>query len=109
FDAFVNYTPGYRNWAATSVTPVISGPAGPISGGDQVNADVTVDFNLSYELDAGFADKVQIYLNVVNAFDKTPPFYNGNTAGIGVGGWGFNGFVSNPIGRVVSLGARMEF
>jgi hypothetical protein len=34
-----------------------------------------------------------------------PTFYNSNTSGI----LGFNGFVSTPIGRIVSVGLRADF
>ena len=36
------------------------------------------------------------------------PVYNGNTNGILGGAWGYNGFVSNPIGRMVSVGLRIR-
>lgn len=49
-----------------------------------------------------------------NVFDRAPPFYNGTTGGILApggttpGSYGFNGFVSNPIGRLISAGFRVE-
>ena len=51
----------------------------------------------------------QVYLDIQNVFDEKPPFFNGNTSGILGGAWGFNGFTSNPIGRLVSVGLRAEF
>jgi iron complex outermembrane receptor protein len=110
-DLFANYTGSYNNWSSTSVTPILQGPGGPDSGGDDVDADLTFDANISYEFPStfGYGDRAQVYLNVVNLTDEEPPFYNGNTSGIGVGGWGFNGLVSNPIGRVVSVGMRLSF
>jgi outer membrane receptor protein involved in Fe transport len=50
-----------------------------------------------------------VYANIRNLLDKDPPFYNGNTAGILGGAWGYNGFVSNPVGRLVTLGLRTRF
>jgi len=51
----------------------------------------------------------QLFVDMQNMFDKDPPFYNGNTNGILGGAWGYNGFVSNPIGRLTTLGLRMKF
>lgn len=110
-DAFVNYTAPYYNYSNTTVEPLIMGPDGPTGGGDRVGSDTTIDLNVAYEFPStfGYGDRAQVYLNVNNLFDRDPPFYNGNTEGVGVGGWGFNGYVSNPIGRVVSVGVRMSF
>lgn len=110
-DTFVNWTAAYQNYSSTTVEPLINGPDGPIGGGDRVGSDTTVDINVAYEFPSafGYGDSAQVYLNVNNLFDRDPPFYNGNTSGTGVGGWGFNGYVSNPIGRVVSVGVRMSF
>jgi iron complex outermembrane recepter protein len=110
-NTFVNWTASYRNWSSTTVEPLIVGEHGPIGGGDKVDADLTVDLNVAYEFPStfGYGDRAQVYLNVVNVFDEEPPFYNGNTQGVGVGSWGFNGYVSNPIGRLVSVGARLSF
>jgi len=110
-DLFANYTGSYNNWSNTSVTPIIQGAGGPESGGDKVASDLTFDANLAFEFPSafGYGDRAQVYLNVVNLTNEEPPFYNGNTSGIGVGAWGFNGLVSNPIGRVVSLGVRLSF
>jgi iron complex outermembrane receptor protein len=48
-------------------------------------------------------------VDVKNLFNTNPPFYNGNTAGIIGGAFGYNGFVSNPLGRVTSVGLRAKF
>lgn len=109
-DVFVNYTPGYRNWSATSVTPVITNTIGPISGGDKVKADIITDATVTYEFQSGMLEGAAVYVNVTNLFDEDPPFYNGNTGGFGgIGAAGFNGLVSNPIGRVSSVGFRAKF
>jgi iron complex outermembrane receptor protein len=49
-----------------------------------------------------------VSLDVRNVMDEEPSFYNGNTSGIfgNAAGWGYNGFVSNPVGRMVTLGLR---
>lgn len=111
FDIFANYTGGYRNWIQTSVLPVSVGANGnPTGGGDKVRSDLNFDLHLTYNFNGSFANGSQVYLDVKNVFDREPPFYNGNTTGAGgVGAWGFNGFSSNLLGRLVSVGFRAQF
>ena len=109
-DLFANWTGAYRNWINTSVAPIISDALGnPIGGGDRVKADLTFDLHAAWDFDSGMLEGSQIYIDVKNLFDKDPPFYNGNTTGVGVGAWGFNGFTSNALGRLISVGFRAEF
>ncbi|MDB5466258.1 MAG: TonB-dependent receptor, partial [Phenylobacterium sp.] len=100
----------YHNWINTSILPVLSDARGnPIGGGDLVKADLTFDLHAAYEFEGDLLNGSQIYIDVKNVFDKTPPFYNGNTTGVGVGAWGFNGFTSNVLGRLMSVGFRAAF
>ena len=108
-DMFINWTPRYRNYSSNSVLPVATNGAGPSGGGDPVKADMTLDGTLAYEFQGGPLKGSSVYVNATNILDSDPPFYNGNTEGIGVGAWGFNGLVSNPIGRVISVGFRGRF
>ena len=109
-DAFANYTGKYSNWINTSVLPITSDARGnPTGGGDPVKADLTIDMRAAYTFDSGVLDGTQLYVDVKNLFDKEPPFYNGNTTGAGVGAWGFNGFTSNALGRLISVGFRAQF
>lgn len=110
-DFFWNHTGSYRNWISSSVTPIKTDSVGnPIGGGDRVKAGNTFDLHAQYELGGeSFARGWQVYVDVQNIFDTDPPFYNGNTAGILGGAWGYNGFVSNPVGRLTSLGLRIKF
>jgi len=110
-DFFANYTGAYRNWIQTSVKPVTLGPNGnPTGGGDRVKPDLTIDLHAAYNFKGSFMNGSQIYIDVKNLFDRDPPFYNGNTTGAGgVGAWGFNGFTSNLLGRLVSVGFRANF
>jgi len=109
-DAFINYTGSYRNWSNTSVAPIIPDSHGnPAGGGDRVGSLTTVDLHVAYNFTDGFLKGDQIYFDGQNIFDRNPPFYNGNTSGILGGSYGFNGFVSNPIGRVLSVGFRAHF
>lgn len=111
-DVFISWTPPYRNWSANSVAPVISDAVGPIAGGDRVAADVVTDLTLNYEFQSGRLARSQVYLNVANLFDRDPPFYNGATPrGPTLAGStnGYNAWVSNPLGRVISIGFRGRF
>ena len=111
FDTFVNYTSAYRNWSNTSLIPVITNSVGvPVGGGDHVDANTTVDMHGEYNLgDTGLLGDDTVYVDVKNILNTDPPFYSGNTAGIGLGGYGYNGFLSNPIGRIFSVGFRSAF
>jgi iron complex outermembrane receptor protein len=111
-DIFMNYTGSYRNWSNTSVTPITVDSVGnPTGGGDKVKSQTIFDLHASYSFEEGVGplSGAQVYVDVQNLFDKDPPFYNGNTSGILGGAWGFNGFTSNPIGRLVSFGLRADF
>ena len=111
FDAFVNYTTGYHNWSNTSLIPVITTATGnPVGGGDAVRANTTIDAHVQYAFgDLGMFGNSSAYVNVKNVLDAAPPFYSGNTSGIGLGGNGYNGFLSDPIGRIISLGLRASY
>jgi|CZQE01.1.fsa_nt_gi iron complex outermembrane receptor protein len=110
-DLFWNHTGSYRNWISTSVIPITTNSIGnPTGGGDKVKADNTFDLHLQYTVKSeGMFNGWQAYVDVKNLFDKDPPFYNGNTAGIIGGAWGYNGFVSNPLGRQIAVGLRTKF
>jgi len=110
-DLFWNHVGSYRNWISTTVNPITVDSVGnPTGGGDKVKAGNTFDLHLQYEFQGeNFLRGWQVYVDTQNLFDKKPPFYNGNTSGILGGAWGYNGFVSNPIGRLISLGLRAKF
>ncbi|UIJ46553.1 TonB-dependent receptor [Sphingomonas cannabina] len=60
----------------------------PVGGGDKVKANNTFDLHVQYEFQGdNFARGWQVYVDAQNIFDKNPPFYNGNTAGILGGAW----------------------
>jgi iron complex outermembrane recepter protein len=110
-DLFWNHVGSYRNWISTTVTPIkVDAVGNPVGGGDKVKAANIFDLHVQYEFKGeGFLRGWQIYVDSQNIFDKDPPFYNGNTNGILGGAWGYNGFVSNPLGRVISIGVRAKF
>jgi iron complex outermembrane receptor protein len=98
---FVNYTGAYRNLSGNSVAPVTRDEAGnPTGGGDRVDENITVDLNMSYAFGGPFEDQI-LSLNVRNLFDTRPPFYNV--------GEGYDSYVANPLGRVISLGLQVKF
>jgi hypothetical protein len=111
FDTFVNYTGGYHNWSNTTLIPVVTDALGsPRGGGDRVDANTTIDVHGEYNFgETGLFGNASVYIDVKNILNSDPPFYSGNTNGQGVGGIGFDGFVSNPIGRISSIGFRTDF
>jgi len=111
FDTFVNYTSAYHNWNNSSLIPVISNSVGvPIGGGDKVAANTTVDMHGEYAFgQVSLFGNASVYIDVKNVLNSDPPFYSGNTAGIGLGGYGYNGFLSSPIGRIFSVGFRTAY
>jgi len=110
-DLFWNHVGGYRNWINTSVAAVTVDSSGnPSGGGDHVKADNVFDLHVQYTVkNDGTFNGWQVYVDVKNIFNTNPPFYSGNTAGIIGGAFGYNGFVSNPLGRVTSVGLRAKF
>lgn len=109
-DLFWNHVGSYHNWISTTVAPVqVNAVGNPVGGGDTVKAHNTFDLHAQYEFGGeSFARGWQVYVDAQNIFDRDPPFYNGNTAGILGGAWGYNGFVSNPVGRLISVGLRVR-
>jgi iron complex outermembrane receptor protein len=112
-DFFVNYTPSYRNWNGTSVSPISTNAIGiPSGGGDKVSSLTTLDMNLAYNFEDGIFGGDQVYVHVNNLFDTNPPFMNSTANGTGASSgaaFGFNAFNGNPIGRTVSIGMRAKF
>jgi len=109
-DLFWNHIGSYRNYSSTTVTPIKTDAVGnPVSGGDKVKDNNTFDLHAQYEFGGdSFLRGWQLYVDVQNVFDTDPPFYNGNTGGILGGASGYNGFVSNPLGRLTSIGLRIK-
>jgi iron complex outermembrane receptor protein len=102
---FVNYIGAYRNWRTTTVTPIERNDEGlPIGGGDKVDDQVTIDLHAEYSF-----ERVTFFVDAKNVSDEDPPFISYNAGGSGLDGYGYNGFTSNPIGRVVSVGFRSAF
>jgi hypothetical protein len=101
---YVNHTGSYKNWSGNAINPVVITNGVP-SGGDRVKATTTFDGHIDFEIPGNafsFLPKADVYLDVVNMFNKRPPFYNNNN-----GGW--DPFSGNPIGRVVSVGLRSRW
>ena len=75
----------------------------PIGGGDQVASNLTFDLHAAYNFQVGPLKDMQVYLDGKNILNRSPPFYNGNTAGISRGGfacsYGSTDSSPIPIGR----------
>jgi iron complex outermembrane receptor protein len=110
-DLFLNWTAPYRNATNTAVNPTTSDANGNFNGGgDHVSANVTLDMHVSYDFPNGMLQGDQIYLDVQDLTDAQPPFYNGTSKPSEVHSQaGENIFISNPIGRLISLGFRTTF
>jgi iron complex outermembrane receptor protein len=92
---YVNHTGAY--WNRTSTAMAVSGPRG-----QRVASYTTIDAHLAYDIPAdGWLKDAQVFVDAQNLFDQDPPFVN--TPG------GYNILDSNPIGRVVSVGARKRW
>jgi len=101
-DFYVDYVGAYTNVSSTATTLI--GSTGGIyngTGGDPVAAWTTVDLHLGYTFDSGFLGNDTVALTVRNMFNDYPPFFNGTQGSNGT--FGFDAYVSNPIGRVIGL------
>jgi iron complex outermembrane receptor protein len=106
---FINWTGSYHNAGNTTVNPLILDANGNYAGGgDHVLANVTFDLHASYDFPEGALGGDQVYLDIKNLFDTDPPFYNYPNHGDVLSNNGYNPFVSNPIGRLISLGFRAK-
>ena len=92
---YLNYSNGYNNTFST-LAP-------------KIGANTTFDLTASYDFgeQLGFAKRFQLGLNVVNLFDKAPPF--ADLAPTNNGGGGFDPTVASPVGRIVSVSLRTKF
>lgn len=100
---YANWIAKYRNWSATTVAPLTRDENGnPNGGGDRVPGSVLFDLNLAYTMPpGGTLGGTQFFVDIVNLFDRDPPFYNSAN--------GYDVYGANPIGRVVTVGARLRF
>jgi hypothetical protein len=103
---FMNYVSGYRNWSGGTVNPVVLANGVPDHGGDKVKANYTFDLNVTYDLGKRSwfgveGPAAEVFLDVVNVFDRAPVFYNGPN--------GYDQFTGNPVGRVTTAGIRLNF
>jgi iron complex outermembrane receptor protein len=109
-DLFMNWTSAYRNIGATAAHPPTADSSGAlVVGGDHVNANVTFDLHAAYNFQDGWLNGDQIFFDMKNIFDTEPPFYNYAVPSNSNSTQGINTFVSNPIGRYVSIGLRAQF
>ena len=102
-DVFWNRTGSYNNWGGNTVAPITRNAAGlPTGGGDKVEAGNFFDAHAAYDFQGeGFVKGLQLFVDVNNIFDKTPPFYNSNN--------GYDSYSGNPLGRLTTVGFRKKF
>ena len=101
FDGYLNYIGAFRNYSATTVTPLTRDANGnPTGGGDHVRSTKTVDVHLAYTV-PGLLKKAQVFVDATNLFDRKPSFFNNAN--------GYDQFTGNPLLRVVTVGVRTEF
>jgi hypothetical protein len=101
-ELFVNYTGGYRNWSGNTVNPIIDNAQGnPIAGGDPVHSNTTLDMHLAYDFTTEDFGDDEISLDGRNIFDTRPPFYDSSV--------GYDTYISNPLGRIMTIGFRTKF
>ena len=95
FNLFANYTNAYNN-NLSALAPIIK-------------ANTTFDLSASYDFgeSLGLAKRFQLGVNVLNLFDRNPPF--ADVAPTNNGGGGFDPTVASALGRVVSVSLRTKF
>jgi iron complex outermembrane receptor protein len=98
---YVNYTGKYQDWFSPVNPVIVNSSRVPIGGGDHIPAFTTVDAHVSYDI--GLRRGTQIFLDVTNLFNRTPPFLNRNNIAQGLG---YDAMLASPIGRVVAVGVR---
>jgi len=102
-DVFVNNIGGYKNWGGGTITPLILDTNGNVSGGgDYVHSWTTVDLHASWDFShGGMLGESQVYVDVNNLFNESPPFFNNAN--------GYDPFGANPLGRVLNVGIRARW
>ncbi|MCC6203235.1 MAG: hypothetical protein IT494_09555, partial [Gammaproteobacteria bacterium] len=68
---------------------------------------VQTDLNLSYNVRVPKLERANLFLNVTNLFDLTPPWTGGSFGGSGVGGT--NAMYFDTMGRTYRFGIRTQF
>ncbi|HWM69407.1 MAG TPA: TonB-dependent receptor [Steroidobacteraceae bacterium] len=112
---YLNHTGSFTYWGGTAVNDVVTSGGVPVGGGDKVRAYDTVDLHLSYDFAGGLpgsmqAGSTQVFVDVTNLFDRTPPFENATVGGVNSASIsGYDPFSGSPIGRVVTAGVRTKF
>ncbi|MFM6853249.1 MAG: TonB-dependent receptor domain-containing protein, partial [Sphingopyxis sp.] len=94
-NSYVNYANGYTNTLTSPTT--------------RIAANTTVDLSMSYDLGdvLPLARQFRLGVNVVNLFDRDPPF--ADIAPTNNGGGGFDPTNASPVGRIMSVSLRSKF
>lgn len=103
----VNYTGSYLNWGNQASTGnaawavVRQNGLYPVSGGQPIGAMTLVDLRAGYDFDQSRVKGLSLSLQVNNALDKDPNFFNVAS--------GYDSFNANPIGRLITLGVKKKW
>ena len=111
-DFYMNYVGAYKNVSSTATNAIVTTAFNVYSGqgGDHVASQATFDMHLAYTFDSPLSGQDEVSLTVKNIFNQYPPFINGAAAGSnGGGGYGFDAYVSNPIGRIITIGIDAKY
>jgi len=99
---FANYVSGHRNWGPNTVTPITLASTGfPTGGGDWVKASWTYDINLAFDFQNSITGQSQVFVDIQNLQDQTPPFANSAQ--------GVDPYNASLLGRVVTVGLRTRW
>jgi outer membrane receptor protein involved in Fe transport len=100
-ELFVNYTGSYRNWSGNTLNPIIDNVQGnPVSAGDAVHSNTTLDMHAAYDFTTTDLGDDELFLSARNLLDTRPPFYDSSM--------GYDTYVSNPLGRLVTVGFKAK-
>jgi iron complex outermembrane receptor protein len=101
-DLYMNFVGGHWNWGPNAITPITLDAIGlPTGGGDWVKASQTFDLNLAYNFETRYTGASQVFVDIQNLQDQTPPFANASN--------GVDAYNASILGRVITVGLRTRF
>lgn len=79
-----------------------------LNGQDSIDSYGQTSLNVSYKLPENSFGRAEIFLNVQNLFDATPPAANATGTQASPGGFGGFALTDDPIGRYFTVGFRLR-